>query len=385
MVKIVTLRALDCRFHDKNFFLNMQDVISQEYVLQTLLGPSRGSNYSNNRAIGVELKWIFQATFSKMLLLGSARLHTICDALKKSNSIDEDQVVNDISLVFKNLTNNELRDINETDLLRVMKDEDLANVLQLFDGASKTKRISEASLRNWMFKVYNERKHVVHSLNNTSNVIEQLDKIVSVNLSILVALGWCLLMGFGTTKFLVFISSHLLLLVYFFGDYCKMICEGFLLAIVLHPFDLGNHCIIDNEQLMVEDIGLINTVFLKDSNEKVNCLNSVLLTKTISNLNRSSKLRATFELLFSSATSFETIEALKLKIDELLGSKPESWHAEHSFYLKGIDNVTHIYNLQISYATHFQNYKEMNYRRSELVLKLSKLLEELSIENFTIQ
>ncbi|WOH04592.1 hypothetical protein DCAR_0624003 [Daucus carota subsp. sativus] len=384
IIKIVILRALDCRFRDKNFFLNMQDVIFHEYVLQTLLRPSRGSNFSDNGAIRAKLIWI-KAICAHMLLLRGARLHTICHALEKTDLDDEHQVQNDGRVIFNNLTNNEPRDINETDLLRLMKKEDLEDVLQLFEGAIKTKGISEESFRKWMITVYNKRKLVLQSLNNTSNVIEQLNKLVSVNLSFLVALVWCLLMGLGTTKFLLFISSHLLLLVLFFGDYCQMICEGILLAIVMHPFDIGDHCIIENEQLMVEDMGLINTVFIKDNNEKVNCLNSVLLTKSIINLNRSSKLKDTFELLVSSTTTSETIATLKLKIAKLLGSKPESWCDEHSFDLKGTDNVTHKYNLQISYATHFQNYEEMNYRRSELVLKLRKLLEELDIKNFTIQ
>lgn len=46
----------------------------------------------------------------------------------------------------------------------------------------------------------------------------------------------------------------------------------------------------------------------------MNCLNSILLTKSISNLNRSSELRDTLELHVSSTTSSETIAVLKLKI-----------------------------------------------------------------------
>lgn len=71
-----------------------------------------------------------------------------------------------------------------------------------------------------------------------------------------------------------------------------------------------------NVQLVVKEIGLINTVFLKDNNETVNCLNSVLVTKSISNLSRSSELVETLEIHVSSTTSSETISAVKLKLDE---------------------------------------------------------------------
>ncbi|KAK1360970.1 hypothetical protein POM88_045444 [Heracleum sosnowskyi] len=319
-----------------------------------------------------------------LLLLVRKRLHTICDAVDNSDFADEHQVENFMSMVFKNLTNNEHRDIQETDLLRVMKKEDISNLLQVFEGAPETKIISEASFKNWMVDVCNKRKLVIHLINNSSTVIKQLNRIVLVNLSFLVALLWCLLMGFRTTKLLVYISSHLLPLVFVFGNYCKMICEGIMLAIVMHPFDIGDHCIIDNEQLVVKEIGLINTVFLKDNNETVNCLNSVLVTKSISNLSRSSELVETLEIHVSSTTSSEAISAVKLKIDELTGSKPD-WRAENCFELKAVDDFTQKYNLQMTHSTNFQNYKEKNNRRSDLVINLRKLFEELNIKNFTIQ
>ncbi|KAK1393218.1 hypothetical protein POM88_012274 [Heracleum sosnowskyi] len=97
---------------------------------------------------------------------------------------------------------------------------------------------------------------------------------------------------------------------------CLQKLLGIMLAIVMHPFHIGDHCIIDKEQLVIEKIGLISTVFLKDNNRKVECLNSVLLTKFISNLNRSSELADSFDILVSSTTCLDTTAALKLKIEE---------------------------------------------------------------------
>ncbi|KAK1360961.1 hypothetical protein POM88_045435 [Heracleum sosnowskyi] len=385
MFKILILKVLDCRFHHKTFFQNMQNQISHEYVLQTLLRPTREFNDSDISTTGAHLKRIKGAFVNTMRLL-CTRLHTISDALDSSNFGNERQVEHVISMVFNNLTKSEHRDILEPDLLRVMKEEEITDVLRLFEGAAETKSISEASLRKWMVKVSNDRKLVVHLLKYNSTVIEELNIVVLVNLSFLVALMWCVLMGFGATRFVVFISSdHLLLLVFIFGNFCKMICEGIMLAIVMHPFDIGDHCIIDKEQLVIEKIGLISTVFLKDNNRKVECLNSVLLTKFISNLNRSSELADSFDILVSSTTCLDTTAALKLKIEELLGSSPESWRAEHCLELTGIDDARPKYNLVITYARNFQNYNKKKSERSELIYKLRMLLEELNIQNFTIQ
>lgn len=70
----------------------------------------------------------------------------------------------------------------------------------------------------------------------------------------------------------------------------------------------------------MEKIGLISTRFLKDNNWIVQCLNSVLLTKFISNLNRSSELTDSFEILISTTISSDTIAVLKLKIEEYVNS-----------------------------------------------------------------
>ncbi|KAL8123291.1 hypothetical protein AgCh_011314 [Apium graveolens] len=286
MSKILMLKILDCRFHEKKFFPTIQALIYHEYVLQTLLGPSRGTQDSNDSTMKAQLRWI-KGAFANMQFLFCTRLHTISDALHNSNFGDEHQVENVISLIFENLTNNELRNIKEDSLLRFMRKEDILTVLQLFEGAATTKTISEPSLRKWM--------------------------------------------------------------------------------------------------LVVEEMGLISTVFLKDNNEKMNYLNSILLTKSISNLNRSFELKDTFELLVSSTTSSAAIAVLKLKIHRLLGSKPESWSTEHSLDLKGINNGRHKYTLEITRATNFKNYKEKGYERSELIGKLRKILEELNIKNYTIQ
>lgn len=68
MFKIVILKVLDCRFHDKNFFKSMQNQISHEYILQTLLRPTRDFNDSNNSTTAAQLKRIKGAFYIPSLM-----------------------------------------------------------------------------------------------------------------------------------------------------------------------------------------------------------------------------------------------------------------------------------------------------------------------------
>ena len=97
--------------------------------------------------------------------------------------------------------------------------------------------------------VYLERKSLAHSLNDTKTAIEELNKIASGVMLIVIIIVWLLLMGFATTNVLVFISSQLLLVAFMFGNTCKTVFEAMIFVFVMHPFDVGDRCVIDGVQV----------------------------------------------------------------------------------------------------------------------------------------
>lgn len=97
--------------------------------------------------------------------------------------------------------------------------------------------------------VYNERKSLAHSLNDTKTAIEELNKLLSGIVFLVFLIVWLLMMGFLTTKVLVFISSQLLLVVFMFGNTAKTAFEAIIFVFVMHPFDVGDRCVIDGVQV----------------------------------------------------------------------------------------------------------------------------------------
>ena len=96
---------------------------------------------------------------------------------------------------------------------------------------------------------YLERKSLAHSLNDTKTAIEELNKIGSCVVLIVIIIVWLLLMGFATTKVLIFISSQLLLVAFMFGNTSKTLFEAIVFVFVMHPFDVGDRCVIDGVQV----------------------------------------------------------------------------------------------------------------------------------------
>lgn len=97
--------------------------------------------------------------------------------------------------------------------------------------------------------VYLERKSLAHSLNDTKTAIEELNRLASGLLLLVILIVWLLLMGFLTTNILVFISSQLLLVVFVFGNTAKTVFEAIIFVFVMHPFDVGDRCVVDGVQV----------------------------------------------------------------------------------------------------------------------------------------
>jgi small-conductance mechanosensitive channel len=97
--------------------------------------------------------------------------------------------------------------------------------------------------------VYLERKSLAHSLNDTKTAIEELNRLVSVIVLIVDIIVCLLLMGFLTTQILVFISSQLLLVVFLFDNTAKTVFEAIIFVFVMHPFDVGDRCVVDGVQV----------------------------------------------------------------------------------------------------------------------------------------
>ena len=72
--------------------------------------------------------------------------------------------------------------------------------------------------------------------------------------------------------------------------------------------------------MVVEEMNILNTVFLRYDNEKIFYPNSVLVTKPISNFYRSPEMSDSVEFTVDVSTSVEQIGALKTKIKEYVES-----------------------------------------------------------------
>ncbi|KAI3919311.1 hypothetical protein MKW98_030447 [Papaver atlanticum] len=419
LLKTLLLKILASSFHVNTFFDRIQESLFHQYVLQVLSGPPKmqlAENIGRTKTIGTlsvrsstkkgkegqvqeidvnklhKLKQEKVSAWTMKLLcdmVSTTSLSTLSDEIE--DLYDEEQKDVEITCewqakaaafrIFKNVAKPREKYIYEEDLLKFLTKEEVANVYPLFEGAVEAGKIKKSMLRNWVVKVYLERKSLGHSLNDAQTAVRELNKIASVIVLVMIVIVWVLLMGIATTQFLVFISSQMLLVVFVFGNMAKTVFEGIIFVFIMHPFDVGDRCLVDNVQMVVEEMNILSTVFLRYDNQKMYFPNSVLATKIIGNFNRSPFMGDAVEFNVNVATSVETIGELKARIKMYIESKPQHWSPNHTVVVLEIVNVHDLkMALYLSHTMNHQNMGEKNNRRSDLVFELKKIFVELKIE-----
>ncbi|KAG2408978.1 Mechanosensitive ion channel protein [Vigna angularis] len=131
-----------------------------------------------------------------------------------------------------------------------------------------------------------------------------------------------------------------------------------------------------NWVMIVEEMNILTTVFLRYDNEKIYYPNAVLLSKPISNFYRSPDMSDAIDFTIDVSTSMETILALKKSIQMYIESKPKYWNPKYSLIAKGIENVDKLkFALCVQHTINHQNYGERNVRITELLLELKRIFE----------
>ncbi|GKF22741.1 mechanosensitive ion channel protein 6-like protein [Tanacetum coccineum] len=82
----------------------------------------------------------------------------------------------------------------------------------------------------------------------------------------------------------------------------------------MHPFDVGDRCEIDGVQMIVEEMNILTTVFLKWDNEKVYFPNSTLSTRAISNHYRSPDMWDSVDFFIHITTPPDKLAVMKQRI-----------------------------------------------------------------------
>ncbi|KAF9036045.1 hypothetical protein BDZ89DRAFT_1061875 [Hymenopellis radicata] len=202
---------------------------------------------------------------------------------------------------------------------------DLAeSAFRVFD-ADNNGDISRGEVKSTLVKVYKERRFLARSMRDVGAALKTLDHILLF--FALVVLFFISLSVFGVNV------GDSLTSVYTIGIAASFIFKGaaadafdaIMFLFVTHPFDTGDRCFIDNENLVVKKMGLFATVFTRVDGTETYYFNSQLFTKFITNVRRSAKMFENCTIQIDWSTPLEKLDELERCMNEWLCTEENRW------------------------------------------------------------
>lgn len=440
LLKTLLIKVLASSFHVSQFFDRIQDSLFNQYLIETLSGPpvieiqqeqeeddwvidevdrlqsqlkenvfkgwrsigtprSNAQTASKTEATGITIdhlhrlnqKNISAWNMNRMMNVINTSLLTTLDEQLEDIASDEDEASVQITSenqakvaakkIFYNVAKPGSKHIDLEDLMRFLRDDEAMKTIRLFDESSETQGISKRALKSWVVNVFRERRSLALSLNDTKTAVDKLHQMMNVAVGIIILVIWLLILRVATTQFFIFLSSQLVLVAFVFGNTCKMMFEAIIFLFIVHPFDVGDRCEIDGVQMVVEEMNILTTIFLRYDNQKISYPNSVLCTMPIANYHRSPDMGDAIDFCIHVSTPTEKIAKMKERITCFVEKKSDHWQPAPMIVVRDVEDMNRLkISIWLSHRMNFQDMGERWKRRALLVEEMIKIFKDLDIE-----
>jgi hypothetical protein len=228
-----------------------------------------------------------------------------------------------------------------------------------------------------------QRKALNSSMHDVDQAINALDGLlltIALIVCIFVIIAF-LAPGFRAT--LTTSATALLSLSFVFATTAQEILGSCIFLFVKHPYDIGDRVDITTEQLTVEHIALLYTVFKRVTNGKtVQIPNIVLNSLWVENITRSKAMREQVSVFCAFDTSFEDVNALKQEMVSFVRDPANSrdFHPDIEIEVVSIAEMNKLeLRVEILHKSNWSNESLRTARRSKFMCALVLALRKVPI------
>ncbi|PWA84347.1 mechanosensitive channel of small conductance-like 6 [Artemisia annua] len=284
--------------------------------------------------------------------------------------------------IFMNVAKPGSKHIYLHDLMRFLREDQAVKTMSLLAGTPGDEKASKGALKAWVVNAFRERKALALTLNDTKTAVNKLHQMVNVLVGVIIVVICLLILNIATSKFLVFISSQIVVVAFIFGNTCKTIFEAIIFLFVMHPFDVGDRCEIDGVQMIVEEMNILTTVFLKWDNEKIYFPNSTLSTRAISNHYRSPDMWDSIDFFIHITTPPDKLAVMKQRMINFIENKKDHYYPNNIAVVPlKLEELNRI-KLQIwwRHKINFQDMSERYIRKGAVIDEMIRIFKEHDVE-----
>lgn len=228
-----------------------------------------------------------------------------------------------------------------------------------------------------------QRKALNSSMHDVDQAINALDGLLLTIALIICLFVFIAFLAPGFRATLTTSATALLSLSFVFATTAQEILGSCIFLFVKHPYDIGDRVDITSEQLMVEHIALLYTVFKRVSNGKtVQIPNIVLNSLWVENITRSKAMREQISVFCAFDTSFEDVNALKQEMISFVRDPANNrdFHPDIEIEVTSIAEMNKLeLRVEILHKSNWSNESLRTARRSKFMCALVLALRKVPI------
>ena len=228
-----------------------------------------------------------------------------------------------------------------------------------------------------------ERHAIANSMHDVDQAIKVLDRmlIVVVIVAVILVIVSFLVTSFYTT--LATTGTALLSLSFVFSTTAQEILGSCIFLFVKHPYDIGDRVEVSSENLVVEHISLLFSVFRKvSSNQLVQVPHVLLNTVWINNISRSKAMREQLSIDIDFDTTFEDIQLLRSEMTKFVldSANSRDFFPDLDVQVLGIGSMDKMeLRVDIMHKSNWSNEAVRAARRSKFMCALVLALRRIPI------
>ncbi|TFK43314.1 Mechanosensitive ion channel-domain-containing protein [Crucibulum laeve] len=185
--------------------------------------------------------------------------------------------------------------------------------------------ISRAEVKSTLLRVYKERRFLSRSMKDVSEALTTLNQILLFFAAVILFFISLSVFGVEVGDSLTSVYSIGIAASFIFKNAASSAFDAIMFLFVTHPYDTGDRCFIDNENLVVKKVGLFATVFSRVDGTETYYFNSQLFNKFITNVRRSGKTFENLTMQVAWRTPLEKLDALEKHLNDWLSTEENRW------------------------------------------------------------
>ncbi|KAI9001298.1 Mechanosensitive ion channel-domain-containing protein [Trametes punicea] len=218
--------------------------------------------------------------------------------------------------------------------------------------------LTRAELKTTLLKVYKERRFLSRSMRDVGEALKTLDHMLLFLALIILFFISLSVFGIDIAKSLTSLYTIGIGASFIFKNSASNAFDAIMFLFVTHPFDTGDRCFIDDENLVVKKMGLFATIFTRSDGTETYYFNSQLFNKFITNVRRSDKTAENLTLQLAWQTPLEKLDELQKCLCKWLQTEENRWFQPNtSVTLQNVVNQRYIeVTVGIPYNSNWQDW-----------------------------